>query len=62
MALGTNRDYKTADRRARQQLARHKEIMDRLLRENPVMTRAAASDTALRMLEAKRLSRKRRNQ
>lgn len=49
MALGNNRDYKTTDRRARKALARHKEIMDRLISEG--MEYLAASAEALRIME-----------
>ena len=52
MALGTNRDYKTTERRAKEQLAHHAEIMNILLGAiDANMTRAQASDAALRIME-----------
>ena len=44
MALGTNRDYKTADRRARRQLATHYERMQALIAQG--MSREEASKQA----------------
>lgn len=52
MPLGSNRDYKTADRRARTQLAKHKEIMDKLISQG--MTREQASATALIRMRTKK--------
>lgn len=50
MSLGANRDYKTTDRRARTLLAKHAEIMNRLIAEG--MTREAASAEALKQMES----------
>jgi len=49
MGLGTNRDYKTHDRRIRHNLRIHKELMDQLMAEG--MDREAASDKAFRDLK-----------
>lgn len=54
MALGINRDYKSADRRARTQLAKHQEMMHRLLADFSEMTREDASRIALEIMEGKR--------
>ena len=49
MALGVNRDYKTADRRARKLLAIHNEIMNSLMKNG--MDREAASNEAMKCIE-----------
>lgn len=51
MALGSNRDYKTTDRRARTALAKHAAIMDQLMAENPNLTREAASSLAMAQMK-----------
>lgn len=53
MALGTNRDRKTADRTARTQLAKHAEMMQRLLADFRELTRSQASALALRIMQGK---------
>jgi hypothetical protein len=55
MALGTNRDYKTADRRARTQLAKHAKLMEELLADRDFypFDRHHASNHALAMMEKK---------
>ena len=50
MALGTNRDYKTADRRARKQLAIHFERMQALIAQG--MSREDASSQAAKDMQA----------
>ena len=52
MALGNNRDYKTSDRRARVQLAKHAFLTKRL-QELYGMTREDASKQALKLLETR---------
>jgi hypothetical protein len=47
--LGNNRDYKTADRRARNRLAVHAELMARYISHG--MSREEASKLALRHME-----------
>lgn len=49
MALGTNRDYKSADRRGRNQLKKHAEIMDWFISRGDA--RELASSKALRAME-----------
>lgn len=51
MALGTNRDYKTADRRARVQLAKLDTLIALLQKDNPDVSRTEASQIALRIME-----------
>lgn len=50
MALGTNRDYKTTERRAISNLRRHAILMDQLKAKG--MSREEASAEALRIMEA----------
>ena len=53
MGLGTNRDYKTTDRRARKNLAKHAAIMQDLMAAG--MDKEAASKEALeRVLHPKK--------
>lgn len=49
MTLGNNRDYKTSDRRARKNLKKHSELMEKLIKQG--MSRNDASREALRMME-----------
>jgi hypothetical protein len=49
MALGSNRDYKTTDQRARKQLARHAELMKQFM--NAGHDRETASKLALEEME-----------
>jgi hypothetical protein len=52
MSLGNNRDYKTTERRATRQLAKHTKLMDELMKAG--MTREEASKTALKKMEGAR--------
>lgn len=52
MALGVNRDYKTADRRARRLLATHNRIMTAILSRSS-MDREFASKHAMDIIERK---------
>ena len=51
MALGTNRDYKTADRRARKNIARHAELMNEIMKIG--YDRERSSRFALDVIEGK---------
>lgn len=51
MALGTNRDYKTADRRARKNLNRHFELMTKIMELGYAKLQASA--LALQIMEGK---------
>jgi hypothetical protein len=51
MALGANRDYKTAARKVQQDLARHAELMKKFIAQG--MTREEASAQALREMRGK---------
>lgn len=54
MSLGNNRDYKTADRRARKGLAKHHELMQKLLVEQPTLTREEASRIAYEQMTGRK--------
>jgi hypothetical protein len=54
--LGNNKDYKTADKRARTQLAKHAKLMEDLMAKG--MDRNTASAQALNLLENRQRNRR----
>ena len=51
MSLGVNRDYKTADRRARTQLEKLETLKNRVQLARPAFTRERSYQIAMRILE-----------